>query len=51
MLDEDDLPTRIRKLIEADHRKQAVFLTRSTEDMSQTDAEAFVDSLSGEPNT
>lgn len=50
VLDEDDLPTRIRKLIEAGHQKQAVFLARSTEDMSQTEAQAFVDSLSGEPN-
>ncbi|MGR6913398.1 hypothetical protein ACU635_04000 [[Actinomadura] parvosata] len=50
VLDEDDLPTRIRKLVEAGDHKQAVFLVRSTEDMSQSEAEAFVDSLSGEPN-
>ncbi|MEV4802784.1 hypothetical protein AB0K18_22460 [Nonomuraea sp. NPDC049421] len=50
MFDEDDLLTRVRKLIDAGHRKQAVFLVRSTEDMSQSEAEAFVDSLSGEPN-
>jgi hypothetical protein len=50
VFDEDDLPTRIRKLIEAGHRKQAVFLARSTENMSQPEAEAFVDALSGEPN-
>ncbi|MGV9384377.1 hypothetical protein ACWDRB_51780 [Nonomuraea sp. NPDC003707] len=50
VFDEGDLSTRVRKLIEAGSRKEAVFLVRSTEDMSQPEAEAFVDSLSREPN-
>jgi hypothetical protein len=45
MLGEDDLPTKVRKLIEAGSRKEAVFLVRSTEDMSRSEAEAFVDAL------
>ncbi|GAA3702770.1 hypothetical protein GCM10022224_080710 [Nonomuraea antimicrobica] len=51
VFDEGDLTTRVRRLLEAGNRKQAVFLTRSTEEMSQAEAEAFVDSLSREPNT
>jgi hypothetical protein len=50
VFDEGDLSTRVRKLIEAGSRKEAIFLARSTEDMSQSEAEAFVDSLSREPN-
>ncbi|MFI7105021.1 hypothetical protein ACIBK9_01810 [Nonomuraea sp. NPDC050227] len=49
VFDDSDLPTRIRKLIEAGNRKEAVFLARSTEDMSQSEAETLVDSLSREP--
>ncbi|GGO62638.1 hypothetical protein [Nonomuraea cavernae] len=50
VFDDGDLSTRVRKLIKAGNRKEAVFLVRSTEDMSQSEAEAFVDSLSREPN-
>ncbi|MFI7133953.1 hypothetical protein ACIBQ1_50330 [Nonomuraea sp. NPDC050153] len=50
VFDDGDLSTRVRKLIEAGNRKEAVFLARSTEDISQSEAEAFVDSLSREPN-
>ncbi|MEU5860073.1 hypothetical protein ABZ815_02795 [Nonomuraea sp. NPDC047529] len=49
VFDEGDLPTQVRKLIEAGNRKEAVFLARSSEDMSQSEAETFVDSLSREP--
>ncbi|YCK33359.1 hypothetical protein ACNF49_04400 [Actinomadura sp. ATCC 39365] len=48
VFDEGDLPTRVRKLIESGNRKEAVFLVRSTEDMSQSEAETFIDSLSRE---
>lgn len=51
VFDEGDLSTRVRKLIEAGSRKETIFLAQSTEDMSQAEAEAFVDSLSREPNT
>ncbi|MFF5205306.1 hypothetical protein [Streptosporangium sp. NPDC000396] len=48
---EDDLPTRVPNLVSADRRKEAVFLVRSKEGMSQAKAEAFVDSPPPEPNT
>ncbi|MFC4014417.1 hypothetical protein ACFOY2_44850 [Nonomuraea purpurea] len=44
-MEEDDLPTTIRRLVAEGRRKQAVFLARSHEDMSRSEAEAFVDSL------
>jgi hypothetical protein len=46
---EGDLTTRVRKLVAAGNRKEAVFLARSHENMSQSEAEAFVSSLSQEP--
>ncbi|MEU4695880.1 hypothetical protein [Nonomuraea dietziae] len=46
---EGDLPTRVRKLVADGRRKEAVFLVRSKENVSQVDAEAFVDSLPPEP--
>ncbi|MCP2347289.1 hypothetical protein [Nonomuraea roseoviolacea] len=49
-IEEDDLPTRVRKLVEDGRRKEAVFLVRSTEDMSRPEAEEFVESLSSGPN-
>lgn len=51
MFDETGLPTKVRKLIEAGSRKEAIFLARSTEDMSQNEAEAFVNSLSQDLTT
>lgn len=48
---EGDLPTRVRNLVSAGRRKEAVFLVRSKEGMSRPKAEAFVDSLPSEPNT
>ncbi|MGS2644350.1 hypothetical protein [Streptosporangium sp. LJ11] len=47
---EGDLPTRVRNLVSAGRRKEAVFLVRSKEGMSQPKAEAFVDSLPSEPS-
>ncbi|MEV0625794.1 hypothetical protein ACI2LC_11995 [Nonomuraea wenchangensis] len=43
--DQGDLSAQVRALIAAGSRKEAVFLVRTTEDMSQAEAEAFVDSL------
>jgi hypothetical protein len=50
-LSEDDLPTRVRNLVSDGRRKEAVFLVRSRENMSQAKAEAFIDALPSEPNT
>ncbi|NRQ31597.1 hypothetical protein HII36_07035 [Nonomuraea sp. NN258] len=44
-----DLADRVRELLAAGNRKEAVFLTRITEDLGLSEAEAFVDSLAREP--
>ncbi|MEW9555635.1 hypothetical protein [Nonomuraea sp. NPDC050783] len=49
MLQEGDLSSRVRALIADGRRKEAVFLARSHENMSPSEAEAFVDSLSQGP--
>ena len=51
VFDEDDLPAKVRKLLDTGSRKEAIFLTRSTEPMTAPEAEAFVNALSREPNT
>ncbi|MEV7801924.1 hypothetical protein AB0O28_03125 [Microbispora sp. NPDC088329] len=48
---EGDLSTRVRMFVSSGRRKEAVFLVRSQEDMSQSEAEAFVDSQLREPGT
>ncbi|GAA1748381.1 hypothetical protein ACBR40_12545 [Nonomuraea sp. AD125B] len=45
VFDQGDLSAQVRALIAAGSRKEAVFLVRTTEDMSQAEAEAFIDSL------
>lgn len=45
MLDKEDLSVRVRDLVAAGHRKEAVFLVRSEEKMRQRAVEGFVDSV------
>ncbi|QYC37681.1 hypothetical protein Nocox_00210 [Nonomuraea coxensis DSM 45129] len=47
VFDQGDLSDQVRALLAAGSRKQAVFLVRTTEDMSRAEAEAFVDALGG----